>query len=240
MLKKIGRHPYVQAVLAFIAERYLSLVEATTRFVMEPGDVTGILAANLPVISGFWHGQHALLHCAWPKGNKVSALVSRHGDAEINAQVLARLGILPIRGAGGKAWKMHQHGGVAATREMLRTMAGGTSIALTADVPKIARRCGIGIVTLAQLTGRPIFPGAVVTKWRIDFKSWDRASFPLPFGRGAMVLGEAVYVDRRATPEQLEVLRQGVEDQLNAVNARAYALLGETDPGRELNRKLQP
>lgn len=240
MLKKFGRHPYVQAVLAFIAERYLSLVQATTRFVMEPGDVPGTLAANLPVINGFWHGQHIFVHYAWPAGRKLSALVSRHGDAEVNAQVLARLGIVPIRGAGGKAEKMHQHGGVAATREMLRTMASGTSIALTADVPKIARRCGIGIVTLAQLTGRPIFPVAVATKWRIDFKSWDRASFPLPFGRGAMVLGQPVHVERRATPEQLETSRQRLEDELNAINARAYALLGETDPGCGLNRKPAP
>ena len=237
MLKKIGQNRYVQAVLGFIAERYLTFVQVTTRFTMEPADVPGILAAQVPVINGFWHGQHIVVHYAWPVGKKLAALVSRHGDAEINARALARLGINPIRGAGGKAEKMHKHGGVAATREMLRVISGGTSLALTADVPKIARRCGIGIVTLAQLTGRPIFPVAVATRHRLDWKSWDRASFPLPFGRGAMVLGEPIRVERRASQEELEAIRCQLEASLNTVNARAFELVGSKDPGRELNRE---
>ena len=68
---------------------------------------------------------------------------------------------------------------------------------MTADVPKIARVCGEGIVTLARLSGRPIVPVAVVTSRRIDFESWDRASLGLPFGRGAMVLGEPIRVAAR-------------------------------------------
>ena len=236
MLKKIGQNPYLQAVLAYIAERYLSFVQATTRFAMEPADVPGILAAQVPVINGFWHGQHIIVHYAWPMGKKLAALVSRHGDAEINARALSRLGITPIRGAGGKPEKMHRHGGVAATREMMRVIASGTSLALTADVPKVARQCGIGIITLAQLTGRPIYPVAVATQRRIDWKSWDRASFPLPFGRGAMVLGAPVQVDRRSTPEQLETLRQRLEAELNRINARAFEMVGSVDPGRGLNQ----
>ena len=69
---------------------------------------------------------------------------------------------------------------------------------MTADIPKVSRVCGPGIVTLAQLSGRPIVPVAVVTSRRIDFASWDRASLGLPFGRGAMVLGEPVHVARDA------------------------------------------
>ena len=133
---------------------------------------------------------------------------------------------------------MHRHGGVVATREMMRVLAQGTSVALTADVPKIARKCGIGVVTLAQLTGRPILPIAVATGWRIDLKSWDRASIPLPFGRCAMVMGTPLSVDRRASAQELERIRAGLEAELDAINARAFELVGSQDPGRALNRTV--
>jgi lysophospholipid acyltransferase (LPLAT)-like uncharacterized protein len=71
----------------------------------------------------------------------------------------------------------------------------------------------------------------VVTSRRIDFRSWDRASFGLPFGRGAMVLGDPVHVPRDADAAALEAARQAVERGLNAVHARAYALVGASDPG---------
>ena len=80
---------------------------------------------------------------------------------------------------------------------MLRALGDGEMVVMTADVPKIARVCGAGIITLAQMSGRPIVPVAVVTSRRIDFNSWDRASLGLPFGRGAIVVGEPVHVSAR-------------------------------------------
>jgi lysophospholipid acyltransferase (LPLAT)-like uncharacterized protein len=41
--------------------------------------------------------------------------------------------------------------------------------AMTADMPKRARTAGLGIVTLARLSGRPIVPTAVVTSRRLQF-----------------------------------------------------------------------
>jgi lysophospholipid acyltransferase (LPLAT)-like uncharacterized protein len=102
---------------------------------------------------------------------------------------------------------------------------------MTADVPKIARRCGEGIVTLARLSGRPIVPVAVVTSRRKDFDTWDKTFVGLPFGRGAIVLGEPLFVSGDAGPEALEAARLAVEDELDRVHARAYALVGATDPG---------
>ena len=109
---------------------------------------------------------------------------------------------------------------------------------MTADIPKISRVCGLGIVTLAQLSGRPIVPVAVVTSRRIDFNSWDRASIGLPFGRGAIVLGEPVSVPREADEPALERLRQGVERELDRVHERAYALVGSRDPGAKTSPML--
>ena len=232
MLKKLGRMKFVQEAAGFLTAAYLGLVRRTNHFVCEPEGFLETMAPHLPVITAMWHGQHFMVHYGWPRGARVAALISRSGDGEINAVVLRRLGVIPIRGSGGRrAAKMHDKGGVKALRDMLRALEQGMTLCMTADIPKVSRRAGPGIVVLAQLSGRPVHPIAVVTSRRFDFKSWDRASLGKPFGRGAMVLGEAIHVPRDADDAALEAARLAVEAGLDAVHARAYALVGATDPG---------
>ncbi len=75
-----------------------------------------------------------------------------------------------------------------------------------------------------------------MTSRRIDFKSWDRASIGLPFGRGAIVVGEAIHVAREADEATCEAARLALEAGLDAVHARAYALVGAQDPGAGLRQ----
>ena len=234
MLKRIGRSRAAQGALAFFAAHYQRLVERTTRFTVEPPDFRDRVRADGPVIAALWHGQHLGAHFAWPEDMKVAALISRNRDAEANALALERLGVIPIRGSGGRAEKMRKRGGFQALREMLRQLQSGVSLVLTADVPKTARVVGDGIVTLAKLSGRPIYPLAVASARRIDFNSWDRASVPLPFSRGAIIVGEPIRVAPDASPQDLEAARLKVEQALDAVHARAYELFGAQDPGRML------
>ncbi len=231
MLKQLGRSAAAQSLLGLLAVGYLRLVRATTRFVEDPPGFGAAVLPEMPIIIAMWHGQHLMIHCACPAGMKVSALISKSGDGEINAKILERLGVSPIRGSGGDAAKSRKRGGMAALRAMLRRLEEGSSIALTADVPKVSRVAGLGIVTLAQLSGRPIYPVAVVSARRIDFDSWDHASIALPFSRGAMALGTPIKVARDAGPEALEEARRAVETGLNEVHARAYSLVGSHDPG---------
>jgi len=231
MLKRLGRSRAIQNAVGLIAVGYLRLVRATTRFVSEPADFPEKMRSNLPVIVAMWHGQHFMIHYAWPKGAPICALISRSDDGELNANVLRRLGVTPIRGSGGHPSKWRKRGGVAALREMLRQLSEGSTVVLTADVPKTSRVAGLGIVTLAQMSGRPIYPIAVVSGRRIDFPTWDHASIGLPFGPGAMVLGDPIFVRRDADADALEAARQAVQTGLDDAHARAYALVGSTDPG---------
>ncbi len=231
MLRKIGRSRFVRSMLARLATGYLRLVRATSRFVTEPADLEARIGPELPVIAAMWHGQHLMIHYAWPKGARVSALISRHGDGEINAMALERLGVTPIRGSGGSPEKMRKRGGALALREMLRALAGGSTMVLTADIPKVSRVAGPGIVALAQRSGRPIYPVAVVTSRRIDLNSWDHASIGLPFSRGAIVVGDPIRVGPEASPADLEAARLAVETGLNEVHRRAFGLVGSHDPG---------
>ena len=233
MLKTVGRKRGVLEAAGALAGGYLKLVRATNRFVQEPPGFLDTIGPDLPAIVAMWHGQHFMIHYAWPPNTSIAALISRHEDGEINAIILRRLGVEPVRGSGGRGRdKTRAHGGAAALRDLARRLAGGQTVVLTADVPKVSREAGPGIVTLARITGRPIYPLAVVTSRRFDFRSWDRASLGKPFGRGAMVLGDPIRVDRDADAAACEVARLAVQAGLDDVHARAYRLVGSQDPGR--------
>jgi lysophospholipid acyltransferase (LPLAT)-like uncharacterized protein len=231
LAKRITRSTVFREALGFLMAGYLGLVRRTNRFVMEPADAYDRIGPMMPVIAAMWHGQHLMIHFAKRPEDRAASLVSRSGDGELNAVVLRRLGIRAIRGSGARGRKVREKGGAAALRAMLRALDDGEMVVMTADVPKVSRICGSGIVLLAQLSGRPIVPVAVVTSRRLDFNSWDRASLGLPFGRGAMVLGEPILVPRDTDDAGLEAARRQVEQELEAVHARAYALVGTRDPG---------
>jgi hypothetical protein len=141
---------------------------------------------------------------------------------------------MPVRGSGGPADRQYYKGGAPAMRELLRLLESGSSVALTADVPKTARVAGMGIVTLARLSGRPIVPMAVVASRRVQFNTWDRATLGLPFSQVVVVAGDYIPVSAEADDATMEAARLAVQEGLDEAHRRAYAMVGATDPGAQL------
>ena len=232
MLKRFWRSRPVQAALGNLLAGYLYLVRATCRFVVEPADGYERKAADAPAICALWHGQHFMIPAGKRPEDRYSVLISRHGDGELNAIAAAKFGIGLIRGSGSqRADQIRKRGGAAALRAMLDTLEAGVNITVTADVPKVSRVAGEGLILLAKLSGRPIYPLTVVNSRRIDFNSWDRASIGLPFSRCAVVIGAPIHVAADADAEAIETARLLLERGLDDVHARAYALAGAKDPG---------
>ncbi|MEJ8571039.1 lysophospholipid acyltransferase family protein [Microbaculum marinum] len=225
MRKRLFDARWVQVSLGAFGAAYLRFVYRTSRFTVEPPDVYERLDGNLPVILAFWHGQHFLMPFIKKPYHRARVLISRHRDGEINAQTAQRLGIGTIRGSGDiNKGKFHVKGGPVAFREMLSTLEEGINVALTADVPKISRRAGLGIVKLAQQSGRPIIPVAIATRRRIEMKSWDKAAINLPFSRGAAVAGDPIFVAADTDRDGLEAYRRRVEESLETCTRRAYEM----------------
>ncbi len=156
----------------------------------------------------------------------MQCMVARHGDAEIVGRTLEKFGLDLIRGAGAGE-RRKDRGGVYALRAALSALAKGSNVAMTAEVPPgPARRAGIGIVTLARLSGRPIIPFAIATSRFSTFNTWSRFTVNLPFSKLAFVSGEKIEVPRDADEMQMEVARRAVEDNLNVATRRAYELVG--------------
>jgi len=231
MLKRLFSARWVQVFLGALIAAYLRLVYATSRVTIEPPDIYDRIDANLPVILTFWHGQHFLVPFVKKPYHRAAVLISRHRDGEINAQAAHRLGIETIRGSGDTKGKFHVKGGSVAFREMLATLDDGVNVALTADVPKISRRAGLGIVKLAMQSGRPIRPLALATSRRKVVKSWDKAALNLPFSHLSAVVGDEITVPPDADRAEQETIRLQVEDAINAVTRRAYEIVDGTADG---------
>jgi hypothetical protein len=206
---------------------YLRLVWYTSPLTLEPSDLYDWIDSEIPVILTFWHGQHFLMPFVAKSHHRGKVMISRHADADINTIAVEALGFETIRGSGSHRGDFHRKGGVAATRSALETLKQGVNVAMTADVPKISRVAGLGIVTIAGYSGRPIFPVAIATRHRIIAKeSWDRASVHLPFGPAAMVVAEPIRVAADADDAALEAARHLLRERLEAVTARAETLVG--------------
>jgi lysophospholipid acyltransferase (LPLAT)-like uncharacterized protein len=230
LLRNISRSGWFQQAVGFLAAEYLRLVWRTNTFTIEPPDVYDRVERQLPAIFAFWHGQHFLTpFIRTREDHKAKVLISLHRDGEYNAIAAERLGIGTIRGSGDHGQAFNRKGGVAAFREMVRTLAENCNVAMTADVPKHARVVGLGIIMLARETGRPIMPFAMATSRYIRLNNWDNTTINLPFGRGSLMGIQEVYVPPDADAETMEKLRQELEGYLNEATRRAYARVGRPE-----------
>jgi lysophospholipid acyltransferase (LPLAT)-like uncharacterized protein len=224
-LKRIVYSPAFQEAIGTLAAAYLRLVWRTNRVTIEPPDIYDTV--DLPAIIAMWHGQHFMAPFIKrdAQRHRAKVLISRHRDGEINARAAEKLGVESIRGSGAHNGEFHRKGGAVAFTEMLNALKEGYSVALTADVPKISRIAGLGVVKLAQHSGRPIYPIAIASSRRIELDNWDHSAVNLPFGHIAMVAGAPITVARDADEAALKSARQDVENELNRITARAYAIV---------------
>lgn len=227
--KRIGRSPAVQRMAGVLAAEYLRFVWKTSRFVIDPPDLYERLPPDLPLIVAMWHGQHFMVPFI-RRNYRAKVLISRHRDGQVNAIAAERLGVGTVRGSGDTEGRFDRKGGVGAFIGLLATLREGVNVALTADVPKVARRAGRGIILLARESERPIYPIAVATSRRYVLRNWDRSAFNLPFSRGVIAAGAPIRVPADADDALVERYRQRLEEEMNAVTARAYAIVDRGAP----------
>jgi lysophospholipid acyltransferase (LPLAT)-like uncharacterized protein len=224
LARRLKNQPWMQKAVGVMAAEYLRLVWNTTRLTLEPENFYQRYETEQPVIVAMWHGQHFLLPFL-RRHYRFKVLISRHSDGEINAIAAQRLGVGTVRGSGDHGRRFQVKGGVAGFKGMLDSLAEGWNMALTADVPKVARVAGLGIVKLAYESGRPIFPVSLATSRRLVLDNWDRSEINLPFSRGAIVVGEPIRVAKDADAQMLEQARCALEKALNAASERAHAIV---------------
>jgi lysophospholipid acyltransferase (LPLAT)-like uncharacterized protein len=233
-LRQFSRSPWTQRFSGVCAAHYLRFVWKTNRVRIEPPDAIERMIERMPIIMTMWHGQHFLTPFVKPKDIRAKVLVSRHRDGEINAIAANRLGVETIRGSGSHGPDTAGKGGLYGFKALIRALEEGCNVAMTADVPKVSRKAGRGIVKVAQVSGRPIVPVAIATQRRVVLDNWDRTTINLPFGRSALVAGAPIYVPSDANEQTQESARLAVEEALNAATDRAYEIVDSPDGGKGL------
>jgi lysophospholipid acyltransferase (LPLAT)-like uncharacterized protein len=234
MLKKIARSQAMIATGGLLLAGHYWLVGRTNRVVHDPDpDFYAPFDENHAVIVALWHGEHFLIPFLGRKGkqegkrDRFIPLTTYHRDGEILTRAGMHLGIEKfLRGAGDHGGEFLRKKALQAFSGMMRELKSGGNVVLTADVPKVARVAGLGVVTLAKYSQCPIVPLAMATTHAHRLANWDRTCINLPFGRMGVVRGEEIRVPREADEATLETARLQVESALNEVTKRAHALAG--------------
>ena len=209
---------------------YIRLVARTSTIICDSEDIHALVRAPHPAVMACWHGQFLMAAIFRPSDMPVTAMVARHRDAELVGQVMTAFGVGLVRGAGA-GHRRRDRGGMTALRQGLRALKDGATLFMTADVPPgPARQAGLGVITIARMSGRPILPVATATSRYKAFSSWSRFTLNLPFSRLGVAIGEPVFVPRDAGEAAMEEARRLVEQRLDTVTARAYELAGARDP----------
>ena len=139
--------------------------------------------ARVPVVVAVWHG--LMLAPIWTQRNRgIMALASEHGDGEIIARILERLGYSPpARGSSSR-------GGVRGLMTMVAALRDGRSIAFTPDGPRgPARVAQHGLFVAAHRAGTVIVPMSMFAARTWQLGSWDRFTIPKPFARVCVTIG---------------------------------------------------
>lgn len=216
----------ISAVVGLIVA-YIRLVNRTNRLVaFDTERADRILAEEGPVVATCWHGQHFMAPVFSRNGEPSVAMVSRSKDAELNARVVEKFGFQTVRASGGRnSSQSIEKGavrGILALRNLLRA---GHSVFMMADIPHgTPRRAGMGIISVARISGAPIVPIAYASSRRYVFqKAWDKAVLNLPFGRAAFFFGDPIHVPADADEETQERLRVELQESLDSLLEEAYA-----------------
>jgi lysophospholipid acyltransferase (LPLAT)-like uncharacterized protein len=225
-MRKLIRHPAVQAGLARILGAYIAFVARTTRWrLLGAGPALAEVAAGRPLIVAFWHerlpvipGQFRLARAEEPAAARLvpHVLVSQHRDGRFIGAAVRRFGVRMIYGSSTR-------GGDRAMVEMLRALRRGDPVLITPDGPRGPRRqAAQGVALIAALSGAPVLPVGAATSRHKLLRSWDRMMVPLPFGHGAIACGPMIRVPRKGSEAALPEIAAA----LDAACAEADAAAG--------------
>ena len=229
-LKRVLQSETIVRVFCWLASLYIRLVFHSGRWQVVGGDIPKrFWDEGKPFIIGIWHGRFLMMPYCWDHEKTVYMLISQHRDGQLIARTIGHFGVKTAAGSSTR-------GGAQALRTMVKALKNGDYVGVTPDGPRGPRmRASDGLISVARLSGVPIIPAAFgCTRGRV-LSSWDRFLVAGPFGRGVIVWGDPIYIDRDVSPEIEETVRRQVEDGLNAVTAEADRLTGRTpvepDPG---------
>ena len=223
VLKTIGRSSAFIWLGSVVAANYVRFCYWTSRWEqVNFASPKGFIDGQQPFIAAFWHGRLLMMPFAWPGGDQLFILISRHRDGALISNTMTRFGMKSIRGSTEREAGGNDKGARAALTEMLRKLKTGACIGFTPDGPRGPRmRASDGLAALARLSGAPVVPCACAMRRRRILSSWDRMVLPLPFTRGVLMWGDPISVPADAKGPALEAARLAIENAMIVLTREA-------------------
>ena len=232
-MKSVLRSNLVQSLLANLIWAYMAMIGRFGKWHVEGLETARqVWREESGAVLACWHSRILLLPVGWTryvrhfetKKANPGILISLSRDGEFVARASEKLGLKIIRGSAANKKKRKNKGGAAAIRETSAFLGDGNVVCITLDGPRGPRqRAGSGAVLMAQKKNAKLIPYALACSPAKRLKSWDRFVIPMPFGKGAVIFGEPIEASRDVPAD---VLRQQIEDAVNAATERAEALVG--------------
>jgi lysophospholipid acyltransferase (LPLAT)-like uncharacterized protein len=219
--------PAVRSAAGWLIALYVRLVRATNRIIRIPeseAERAERFAAMRPAIIVSWHANVLAVPLFAEKAlGEFVGLASPHADGQLAAATMRALGFRTISGTGVSERQNEGTGGVSAMREMLRELAAGRSVYITAEIPPTpGRKVSMGVIALARMSGRPIVAIAAASSRRtIIERLWDKMQINHPFGRLVLLADGPLYVDDSISNEEA---RARLKEMLDSAYAEALRL----------------
>lgn len=180
-----------------------------------------------PFIPCYWHQRH--FFCArylfrkMPHDSKLGFLISPSADGEIAARLTESWGGIAIRGSTTRT-------GAKAMRDLYEMITKHrVSPVITPDGPTgPAKAFKQGAVMLSQLAQAPMLPMAYAPSKAWQLKSWDKFLIPKPFARIVIAIGPPRQAAKGLKLNELEPLRQEMEQSLNQLIKDAELALADS------------
>lgn len=200
-------------LVSLLGAGFLRLLGATWRY-----RVAGSPLPPMPdAIGAFLHGD-MLMPAIQFRRLRVVVMISQHGDGEVIARVVQRLGFGAVRGSSTR-------GGARASLELLRKHH-DRPWAITPDGPRGPRgTVHEGVIQIAAESGRPIVPLGYAASSGKQLSSWDRFMIPAPFARIACWQGEPMAVAAGLDREARARLALDLQRRLTEAHEQAVRTL---------------
>ena len=209
--------------LGFLIFAYSKFVGITCRWSIDGLDKVKKATGDTNAIWVAWHSRATMLPFFWHRyiGRRMSALVSPHQDGQIIASFLRWFKITPINGSTNE---QARQGALA----LMRDLIDGADLFISPDGPRGPRmRMKKSPIYFAQKTGKPIvFVTFSLNRAVIAEKAWDKTVVALPFGKGAFMFTEPLYIPANLTDEEFEQYRQRLENMANEVSVKCDEKVG--------------
>lgn len=192
----------------------------------------GVVPTDWNAIGAFLHGDLLMMAHVFKRFG-AAIIISQHGDGELIARVIERMGNHAVRGSTTR-------GGARALREMIQAWS-AHPLGITPDGPRGPRgRVQPGVILLAAESRRPIYPFGFAFSRGKRLRSWDRFAIPAPLARVVVHLGEPLHVPADLDPTQRATFALELERRLEAAGRAAQDGLLAATPAVVWPRRVAP